>query len=187
MKVPNAAPGTYVDPALLAAQYSSMRAEMIKRLEIRSQLIALTLLVAGTFLSVGVQSNVPESALLVYPLLAMFLAASWKQNDVRTGQMVRFIRDTIEKHIGPAPGELGWENYRSALYPPSRLTPFAVSGVFVVTQMLAIALAGVRFVPLVQNHGLDNPSVELAIDGGLFVVGLLSVVATIFILRRRRF
>lgn len=183
----NAPDGTFVDPALLAAQYSAMRAEMIKRLEIRSQLVALTLLVAGTFLSVGIQASVPESALLVYPLIAMFLAASWKQSDVRTGQMVRFIRDILEKHIGPAPSELGWENYRRANYRISRLTPFSVSGVFIVTQLLAIALAVVRFVPLIHDLRLDNLSPELTVDGVLLVVGVASVIATFYILRRRQF
>lgn len=178
---------TVTDPALLAAQYSAMRAEMIKRLEIRSQLVALTLLVAGTFLSVGVQANVPESALLVYPLIAMFLAASWKQSDVRTGQMVHFIRDNIEQHIGPAPAELGWEHYRAKVYPASKLTPFSVSGVFVVTQLLAMALAAVRFAPLVQSVRLSSISPELVVDGVLLAVGVASVIATFFILRRRRF
>lgn len=178
---------TFIDQALLSAQYSSMRAEMIKRQEIRSQLVALTLVVAGTFLSIGAQTNVPESTLFVYPLIAMFLAASWKQNDIRTGQMAHFIRVNIEKHIGPAPAQLGWESYRNKTYPPSRLTPFAVSGVFMVTQLLAMALAVVRFVPLIQSGRLNNVSVELAVDVVLFVVGLASVIATLFILRRRRF
>lgn len=187
MSDPTGAGGTFVDPALLSAQYSAMRAEMIKRLEIRSQIVALTLVVAGTFLSVGAQAAVPESALLVYPLIAMFLAASWKQNDTRTGQMVRFIRDHIEKHIGAAPAELGWENYRYLSHPASKLTPFSVSGVFVVTQLLAMALAGVRFVPQIQNGRLNTISAELAVDGVLLGVGLASVIATFFILRRRRF
>lgn len=177
-------PDPFVDPKLLAAQYSAMRAEMRKRLEIRSQLMALTLVVAGTFLSVGVQTNVPESVLLVYPLIAMFLAASWKQNDTRTGQMVRFIRDNIETHIGPSPDELGWEHFRRANYRISRLSPFSVSGVFVVTQMLAIALALVRFAPLIHGLRLDSLSPELTVDGVLLVVGVASVIATFIILPR---
>jgi hypothetical protein len=191
MNNPAGANDPFVDPALLAAQYSAMRAEMIKRLEIRSQLVALTLVVAGTFLSVGAQSAIPESVLLVYPLIAMFLAASWKQNDVRTGQMVRFIRDKIEKHIGASPTELGWENYRRATHPPSRLTPFSVSGVFLATQGLAIALSAVRFVPLalslIQSASLSNTTAELVIDAVLLAVAVASMIATIFILRRRRF
>jgi di/tricarboxylate transporter len=129
--------------------------------------------------------------LLVYPLLAMFLAAAWKQNDLRTGQMVRFIRDNIEKHIGSSPTELGWENYRAAVFPPSRLTPFSVSGVFIVTQLLAIALASLRFVPLsvslIQIGHLDHDRAELVVDGVLLVVALVSVVATFVILWRKRF
>lgn len=180
------------DTTLLAAQYSSMRAEMIKRQEIRSQLLALTLVVAGTFLSVGLQPNVPESALLVYPPLAMFLAASWKQSDVRTGQMASFIRKNIEPRIGPASAELGWENYRAKRFPTRSLTPFSVSGVFLATQGLAIALACVRFVPhilpIIQTHQLGSDYVEVGVDTVLLIGALFAMIRTfLLIVRRQRF
>jgi len=54
---------------LLIEQYTSLRNEIEKRIEIRQQILALTLLVAGAFLTVGVQSNVPEVVLLFYPII----------------------------------------------------------------------------------------------------------------------
>ena len=45
---------------LLVEQYTSLRSEIEKRIEIRQQILALTLLVAGTFLTVGVQPNVSK-------------------------------------------------------------------------------------------------------------------------------
>ena len=63
-----------VGALLLVEQYISLRNEIEKRIEIRQQILALTLLVAGTFLTVGVQPNVPEVVLLFYPIIAMFLA-----------------------------------------------------------------------------------------------------------------
>ncbi len=57
---------------LLIEQYTSLRSEIEKRIEIRQQILALTLLVAGTFSTVGVQPGVPEVVLLFYPLIAMF-------------------------------------------------------------------------------------------------------------------
>ncbi len=42
---------------LLIEQYTSLRNEIEKRIEIRQQILALTLLVAGTFLTVGVETS----------------------------------------------------------------------------------------------------------------------------------
>src|SRR6266566_8346119 len=100
---------------LLIEQYTSLRSEIEKRIEIRQQILALTLLVAGTFLTVGVQPNVPEVVLLFYPIIAMFLAALWEHNDLRVGQINFYIRMEVEKHLG-AFGP-GWETFRQQTFP----------------------------------------------------------------------
>src|SRR6266480_5494904 len=105
---------------LLVEQYISLRNEIEKRIEIRQQILALTLLVAGTFLTVGVQPGVPEVVLLFYPLIAMFLGAIWEHNDLRIGQINFYIRTEVEKHLG-ALGP-GWETFRSKTF-PSRHRP----------------------------------------------------------------
>lgn len=64
------------DITLVATKYKALRDEIVKRLEFRYQIINLTLVVAGTFLTIGVQANMPASVLLVYPLLASFLIAA---------------------------------------------------------------------------------------------------------------
>jgi hypothetical protein len=95
---------------LLIEQYTCLRNEIEKRIEIRQQILALTLLVAGTFLTVGVQSNVPEVVLLFYPIIVMFLGSIWEHNNLRVGQINFFIRTEIEKHLGVfGPG---WETFR---------------------------------------------------------------------------
>src|SRR6266566_6131317 len=105
---------------LLVEQYISLRNEIEKRIDIRQQILALTLLVAGTFLTVGVQPGVPEVVLLFYPLIAMFLGAIWEHNDLRIGQINFYIRTEVEKHLG-ALGP-GWETFRSKTF-PSRHRP----------------------------------------------------------------
>src|SRR5581483_7150390 len=95
---------------LLIGQYTSLRSEIEKRIDIRQQILALTLLVAGTFLTVGVQPNVPEVVLLFYPIISLFLGALWEHNDLRVGQINFFIRTEVEQHLdkfGP-----GWETFR---------------------------------------------------------------------------
>src|SRR6266567_1010077 len=82
---------------LLVEQYVSLRNEIEKRIEIRQQILALTLLVAGTFLTVGVQPSVSPVVLLFYPIIAMFLGAIWEHNDLRVGQLNFYIRTEVEK------------------------------------------------------------------------------------------
>src|SRR6266446_3053586 len=147
---------------LLIEQYTSLRSEIEKRIEIRQQILALTLLVAGTFLTVGVQPGVPEVVLLFYPLIAMFLGSTWEHNDLRVGQINFFIRTEIEKHLGVfGPG---WETFRLQTFRPAQrqyrrarskqkhaLTPqfglivFATRGMLLATQAMAIIIAAVRY------------------------------------------
>ena len=147
---------------LLIEQYASLRREIKKRIDIRQQILALTLLVAGTFLTVGVQTNVPEVVLLFYPIIALFLGALWEHNDLRVGQINFYIRTEVEKHLGKF--EPGWETFRlktfssqhkeykrhrteqrHPLTPQVGLIVFATRGMFFTTQAMAIIVAAVRY------------------------------------------
>lgn len=159
---------------LLIEQYTSLRNEIEKRIEIRQQILALTLLVAGTFLTVGVQPNVPEVVLLFYPIIAMFLGTIWEHNDLRVGQINFYIRTEIEKHLGIfGPG---WETFRLQTFLPVErqyrrdrgkqrhtLTPqfglivFATRGMLLTTQAIAIIIAAARYVfELLQQSSVTN-------------------------------
>jgi hypothetical protein len=158
---------------LLVEQYVSLRNEIEKRIEIRQQILALTLLVAGTFLTVGVQPNVPEVVLLFYPIIAMFLAAIWEHNDLRVGQLNFYLRTEVERHLGRfGPG---WETFRLQTFLPRHrqrkgqrmgqahpLTPqlgliaFATRGMFLTTQAMAIVVAAVRYSFVLLQHGLAS-------------------------------
>ena len=59
---------------MLAAEYTSLREEIIKRIEIQHQLLSLALIAPGTVLAIGFQSG-SASLLFVYPVLGMFLSA----------------------------------------------------------------------------------------------------------------
>lgn len=50
-------------------EFNALNNEIVKRLEIQYQFIALTLIVAGTFLSLGSQANTTPVVLLVYPII----------------------------------------------------------------------------------------------------------------------
>lgn len=72
------------DTTTTLTEYKALRDEIVKRIEFRYQIINLILIVAGTFLTVGVQASIPASVLLVYPILALFLISGWAHNGVTT-------------------------------------------------------------------------------------------------------
>ncbi len=157
---------------IVIAEYSALRDELLKRLEIQHQLVALALVAVGTFLTVG--TNLPASAVLTYPFLAMFLAAGWANSHTRVRQMVAYIRDRLEPHFGG----LGWETYANErdLAPrigPFRLTTLFARGVFVATQIVAIIYAWIR---------LDFTSWG---EVSLLIMNILVVIVTIMITRFR--
>ena len=74
-------------------EYTALRGEILKRIELRQQLISITLTLAGVFLGVGLGT---ESVALIYPPLAMFLAFGWAQNDFRIRNLAEYIREFLE-------------------------------------------------------------------------------------------
>ena len=194
---------------LMIEQYRSLRSEIEKRIDIRQQILALTLLVAGTFLTVGVQPNVPAVVLLFYPVIAMFLGAIWEHNDLRVGQINFYIRTEVEKHLG----ELGpgWEIFRSNTFPSRHkqrklrhsgqrhpLTPqrgliiFAARGMFFTTQAMALIVAAVRYTSEFVQQGFavnakgPQPVVISIAIGMLFLVDVGILMYTVSIVRHKR-
>jgi hypothetical protein len=142
-------------------QFNSLRDEIGRRIDIRQQIMALNLIIAGTLFTLGVQPGIPETILLFYPLLAMFLAALWAHNDLRIGQINYYIRTVIEQNVHSI--EPGWEGFRRQAFlprrqrksqkqqghpldPPSGLIAFSTRGIFLSTQVLSQVIVGARFV-----------------------------------------
>ena len=194
---------------LLIEQYTSLRSEIEKRIEIRQQILALTLLVAGTFLTVGVQPGVPAVVLLFYPLIAMFLGAIWEHNDLRIGQINFYIRTELDKHLGVLGP--GWETFRSKTFPSRHkqhqfpqsiqrhpLTPqpglivFATRGMFFTTQAMAIIVAAVRYISefFQQGFAVHVTEPKQVVTGIavviLFLVDIGILIYTFSIVRHKR-
>ncbi|UCC76608.1 MAG: hypothetical protein JSW37_14055, partial [Anaerolineales bacterium] len=92
------------------AEYQALRGEIVKRIELRQQVLSFTLLGAGGLLSLGLQSDevrVTLAILLMYTVLALFLALVWMQSDLRVHDMAEYIRTRIE----PAHDGLCWETF----------------------------------------------------------------------------
>lgn len=178
---------------LLVEQYVSLRSEIEKRVEIRQQILALTLLVAGTFLTVGCTPTVPEVVLLFYPFIAMLLGAIWEHNDLRVGQLNFYIRTEVEKHLGSLGP--GWEAFRLQKFRAGRtrqkrqevgqkhpLTPqfgsivFATRGMFLITQAMTIVVAAVRYAYDFLQQGFVTHAMAVR------QVGLSATIALLFLL-----
>lgn len=123
----------------LLAEYTQLRSEILKRSEIQHQLISIALVALGAFISVGVKDS--PSALLAYPMLAMFLSAAWSYNDLQIAQLGIYIRHRIEdKLIG---GGLGWEHAIKSDRASKRIgarTKLATRGVLLLSEVLALGL-----------------------------------------------
>ncbi len=220
LEIQGSSPNTYpmevpepqsIKALLMVEQYVSLRSEIEKRIEIRQQIFTLTLLVAGTFLTVGVQPNVPEVVLLFYPIIAMFLGAIWEHNDLRVGQLNFYIRTAVEKHLG----ELGpgWEAFRLQTFPASHrrkqhkrqrmkqehpLTPqfglvaFATRGMLFTTQAMAIIIAAVRYAfDLLPRgnavHAMEPNQVGLNVIAALlFFVDIVLLIFTRYLVQHKR-
>lgn len=92
------------------AEYAALRNEIVKRIEIRHQLLVLMLAAFGILLPLGVEKEVVE-ALLIYPLLVLCMAFEWMHIDVRIGEMGEYIKYHMEARPFPPHGYPFWETY----------------------------------------------------------------------------
>ena len=152
-------PGPRLKPGF-EMEYNALRAEILKRIELRLNIMSVTLSIAGAFLAVGLAATPFPTApmvLLAYPPLAAFLAFAWAQNDYRIRDIATYIRDELElKH--PEIG-LGWESYHSGMRRETkgvgswRYIISAHGGIFLTTQLAALSIWGYYFrgLPLLEQ------------------------------------
>jgi hypothetical protein len=125
-------------------EYASLRGEILKRIEMRQQIVSVTLTLAGIFLGVGLST---QTVTLVYPPLAMFLAFGWAQNDFRIRDLASYIRERLEVFTPNG----GYETYVQSQRGKSkglgswRFVVFSHGGIFLLTQVMAIGIALANF------------------------------------------
>jgi len=86
--------------------YNNLREEIVKRVELEHQIIYFTLLTFGAVLAVGLKSE-NTTIFLLYPVLIMFLAATWSDNQIRIGEISAYIKERIAPMLGE--DIVGWE------------------------------------------------------------------------------
>jgi len=130
-------------------EYVQLRGEILKRIELRQQMVAITLTLAGVFLSVGVAGlGIPGRGMvvLVYPPLAALMALGWAQNDYRIRHVARYIREVSEPGMGGPRSGPGYETRTQESREKSRgylgswrFVVLSHGGMFLATQLMAIA------------------------------------------------
>lgn len=139
----NPTPNVEVSVDKLATEYQSLRDEIVKRIELRQQFASITLAIAGVFLGIGVTT---DTVALVYPFLVVFLAVGWAHNDWRIAEVAAYIRERIEKKTP----YLHWETFAQQTRDATtrrgwREVLLSYGGIFVLTQLAAIAIGLLRF------------------------------------------
>jgi hypothetical protein len=142
------------------AEYGALRAEILKRTDIQHQLLSLSLIALGTFVTIGFESS--TTLLLVYPILAMFLAASWSHHDIRIAQLGDFI---LRHHEARFFGEHGgWERFHPSTDAGKTVGSrigLASRGILIGSQILAVTLG------LLKTTFLTHDLVVIGLDAVL--------------------
>ena len=125
----------------LLEEYKTLRNDIQQRIQFRFQIFGLLPIAMGALFPLGLQGEAPSAMpLLIYPVIALFLTLSWVQQGVIMIKLARYIRDEIEPKL---PG-LAWEqtlNRESKRVSGfSLLGLLAISGLIVVSQIMAITL-----------------------------------------------
>jgi hypothetical protein len=170
------------------AEYAALRAEILKRPEIRYQLLTFTLIATGAFVTIATEGIVAPILLLLQPIFATLIAAAWAHSDLRIEEIGQYIGKMEQTCL---PGT-GWQTHLPTVYSKAegkareRVGKWYALGVFWVTQLLAIAMA--------LSLQLDPPRFEPPrprytsppVFWGLMAVDVVCVVVTWSIVRLRR-
>ena len=158
----------------LITEYTTLREEILKRMDFQHQFISLTIIIVGTLLSIGLQPGLPVSPLYVYPLVAVFLTLGWKHHNLRVSVIGSYIRNNIESKLE----YLNWETHFHTGIDQAQpkiaghsWRILSANGIFVGTQVITIILALLR-------------SSFSPIEIILFLSNLLAILISIRILTR---
>jgi hypothetical protein len=169
------------DPSqFLLAEYRELRGEILKRSEMQHQLISITLVALGALTTIGLRDS--PSALLAYPMLALFLAAAWTYNDIQIAQLGIYIRYRIEDQL--IGGGLGWEHAilsDRASKQIGSLIKVATRGILWGSEFLAIGLYLLKRLSMGWPTGLAERRGEVV----LVILAGAALVFTMVIMRKR--
>jgi hypothetical protein len=164
----------------------ALHEEINTRMSQRGNYFTFTIITAGSLLSLGA-TTYPQIALF-YPVLSLFLAAAWSDEDGKIGALGTYLHGReVEYRLA------GWSTYHRATrskkkrsffnsldrYVPKSLLSVATRGVFLSTQVMAILVAVGQFVTA-------KTSPDWYYIGPLIGVAVLAMFFTILVIRHER-
>jgi hypothetical protein len=173
--------------AFLQTEYTSLRAEIVKRLELGQRLLEITLVSAAAILTINLTGTEFGRVLLAYPVLVMFLAFAGLHSALQVRILAMYIKTEIEprfrwRHNGQDV-TVGYEAWLAAHAPreEQRLGIFSSIFMFTGTQVLVFSLGVVE---AVTGARVDPVDIVLIGVGGVVIVATASVL--VFYLGHRR-
>lgn len=154
----------------LLSEHAALKSEILSRMAIQHQIIALAVIGLGTFITLDFTS--PITLPFVYPILASVFAGQWIAHDHRIRQHGRYIRDRIERAF--LDDDQGWETIGTPTGFSGLRSLFATigsRGAFVLLQLTAILIG------LLKTSFSEGDVILLFVD--VIVIG-----ATLFVARR---
>ncbi len=128
----------------ILAEFSALRDEILKRIEMRQTILVFALGAASTLLTLAVTSKAEFWVLLPYPFIAALLALVWMQNDVRIGELGEYITKELGKKCEDLKGFedfLRQNNAKRGWKGGWRDVEVAALGVFLITEFVSMILA----------------------------------------------
>ncbi len=93
---------------LIVAEYESLRSEILKLIELQSQLVSLAVITLGALLGVAVQAE-NSSLAFIYPLLGLILGIMWLNHSHAISRCTAYLSQVLEPRCGS--NVLGWEAF----------------------------------------------------------------------------
>lgn len=186
---PDASNSTPLDPNLpfRTAEYTSLRAEIQRRSDNQHQLLSITIVAAGTLFALGLQQDAGTAVpvLLIYPILAMFLATAWAHHDFSIRRIADYIRDHIERFVAGS----GWETYVRSWHGKEKRPSYAERGIFLSSELAAVALAVLRLLAMPSagaqpTLAFGQMPEQTIIIAAILILDALSGIRTYVVLRR---
>lgn len=150
---------------MLMAEYTALREEIMKLTDVQFQLVAIAIISFGTLLGAGIASKT-SSIILVYPILAVFLSASWFNQEYGIDIIEYYIQNHIEVIMGDKSIRSAKRSKKSVVSIPRQILNFlGARGIFPATQIIAL-IAGT----LEANFSVFS--------AWLFIIASLSTIAS---------
>jgi hypothetical protein len=157
----NAKNGNDETLAFLRAEYTSLRSEWLKRVELGQRLIEITLVSAAAILTINVTGAEFARVLLAYPILVMFLAFAGLQHALQSRLLAAYIKTEIEprfrwRHDGED-ASVGYEAWLVDTSPrqAQRLGTLASISMFIGIQVLVFSIGVVESVTGTRVQPVD--------------------------------